>query len=814
MKFGSLELLKLLIDHGADVNALDTEKNPVLSLALNNKSKEIASLLVQKGADVNVSSNDHVPCLLEAIKLGDVEIIKSITQKGADLKQTDADGNTCLHIAVYIAQDQGAAQSPLPISSLFQDRQSTVSLQNHQYIMKHMNDRLSTEVLQLLLDNKADVNLANNKGRTVLHYCVKTRRLEQVKLLLEAGADVNIQNSDHKTPVHIAAHLFCCTDTQTDLNISVEAEILQALLVPAAKVNIADKSGNTVLHYVVLQENLDIVHRLLDAGADVRMRNNFGETVLHFTARYQCNKIMTIILNMPHISDVIDVKDGRLESLPSKRRKLNSYRQSNIHILDTNFTSVEDYLIQSTGKTALMLALENGREDMAFKLLSCGASVDVNNDNGYTALHFAVFKSSIEIVRHLIQAGCNVNDQSHDGDTPLMLARNKDILNILIDAGAEINSKNHCGIKALHTAICRGDVESVDILISKGSVINEATPELLPPLTLAACLKEIKIIKRLLKAGADVNKLSSTGISPVMAASTNVTDIEMASGIRVNSSVFEILYNYGANFNLTDNKGQTALIYLIKHEIFLEKFLKYFIWYGADLEINDRDERSALTHCVLQECDYQRVTYSEMLLQAGVNPLVGVNYRHLLSKHELGGVKQQVWLLKAEEYRPTYEIIIRFGHFNFLRMLIYNGVVLKPSSPNQNTPKLTALMLSIHLEKVDLLKFLIATSYMTLDDLKNLSELSKINLKDRRFGTNNQWPLNADIFKIVKSAMSQPWSLFKLALITFSTTLGESPDRNERLSQIHLPPKLKSILTFQTPIAKLPVSEWSKISLF
>ncbi|MBL6621769.1 MAG: ankyrin repeat domain-containing protein [Rickettsiales bacterium] len=78
-------------------------------------------------------------------------------------------------------------------------------------------------------------------------------------------------------------------------------------------------------------------------------------------------------------------------------------------------------------------------------LIYSGADVNVQNEDGNTALHLAVYKENKEIIKILIDYGANVNAQNKDGDTALHLAvykENKEIITKLIDSGADPSLEN------------------------------------------------------------------------------------------------------------------------------------------------------------------------------------------------------------------------------------------------------------------------------------------------------------------------------------------------------------------------------------
>uniref|UniRef100_A0A668ALZ2 KN motif and ankyrin repeat domains 2 n=1 Tax=Myripristis murdjan TaxID=586833 RepID=A0A668ALZ2_9TELE len=75
------------------------------------------------------------------------------------------------------------------------------------------------------------------------------------------------------------------------------------------------------------------------------------------------------------------------------------------------------------GQTALMLAVSHGRGDMVRALLSCGAQVNIRDDDGSTALMCACEHGHVDIVRQLLSVpGCDATLTDNDGSTALSIA--------------------------------------------------------------------------------------------------------------------------------------------------------------------------------------------------------------------------------------------------------------------------------------------------------------------------------------------------------------------------------------------------------
>ena len=102
-----VDAVQLLLDHGADTSILDNLGRSALEYAagaLNwaetSKAEQVVKLLIQAGADVNVKSTLGFTPLMWAAIAGNLEITKLLIEKGANIHDTDNDGNDAMHYAV------------------------------------------------------------------------------------------------------------------------------------------------------------------------------------------------------------------------------------------------------------------------------------------------------------------------------------------------------------------------------------------------------------------------------------------------------------------------------------------------------------------------------------------------------------------------------------------------------------------------------------------------------------------------------------------------------------------------------------------
>ena len=82
---GYYNMIKLLIERGADVNAKSKDGNTALITATSYGRIENVKLLIDKGADINAKSKNGGTALIWAAKMGRTEIIKLLLEKGADV---------------------------------------------------------------------------------------------------------------------------------------------------------------------------------------------------------------------------------------------------------------------------------------------------------------------------------------------------------------------------------------------------------------------------------------------------------------------------------------------------------------------------------------------------------------------------------------------------------------------------------------------------------------------------------------------------------------------------------------------------------
>jgi ankyrin repeat protein len=223
---GHIDVVRVLLDHGANVNTLDKKKTPISS-ACRGGHPEIMRLLLEHGADVDVGadSDDDDLVLHLASKAGQAEVIQLLLRHNADVNAGGFMGWTPLHGA----SDSGHAK-----------------------------------VVQLLLDHGADINALSMGHNAPLRFALSNESLEVMRLLLERGADVDIRDESNRTTYQVAESIG-------------RTEFVQLLLEHGAR---EDSVRNHSILYAIVSHRLFRRHSYVPCGMHTVPAKNIHNTNL------------------------------------------------------------------------------------------------------------------------------------------------------------------------------------------------------------------------------------------------------------------------------------------------------------------------------------------------------------------------------------------------------------------------------------------------------------------------------------------------------------------------------------------------------
>ena len=167
----------------------------------------------------------------------------------------------------------------------------------------------------------------------------------------------------------------------------------------------------------------------------------------------------------------------------------------------------------AAGKSDVADAAMRGDKAAVQKLITQKVDVNAPQNDGATALHWAVYRGDKELVAMLVRAGANPKAANRQGSTPLWLASiNGDaaIIAGLLEAGADANEKLPLGRTPLMIAARTGNVDAIKTLLDNGAEVNaKETQRGTTPLMWAADEGHSAAVQLLIERGADIKAKSN-----------------------------------------------------------------------------------------------------------------------------------------------------------------------------------------------------------------------------------------------------------------------------------------------------------------
>ncbi|XP_062711316.1 uncharacterized protein LOC115254290 [Aedes albopictus] len=657
--YGNMEIMKILVDvYAADVNVQDNIGNTPLYHAAYYNRWEMVKMLIDKdskySADYKIANKRGQTLIHLAVEEDKMEIVQMlIDDYAADVNAQDNDGNTPL---------LAAKNRMWEIVKMLIDKDSTysadykVAKKTGRTLIHFAAKRGNKVIVQVLIDAyAADVNAQDNNGNTPLLLAAGYGKLDMVKMLIgkdsKYSADYKIANADGQTLIHLAA-------------IGGNMEIVQMLIDDyTADVNVQDNNGNTPLLLAASNCKWEMVKMLIDKdskySADYKIANKKGQTLIHFAAK-RGNKVIVQVLIDAYAADVnaqdnngntplllaagygkldmVKMLIGKDSKYSADYKIANADGQTLIHLaaiggnMEIVQMLIDDYTADvnvqdNNGNTPLLLAASNCKWEMVKMLIDkdskYSADYKIANKKGQTLIHFAAKRDNMEIVQMLIDDyAADVNAQDNYGNTPLLLAASNckwEMVKMLIDKdfkySADYKIANKKGQTLIHFAAKRDNMEIVQMLIDDYAAdVNAQDNYGNTPLLLAASNCKWEMVKML------IDKDSKYSADYKIANKKGQTLIHLAAEEGKMEIVQMLIDDYAAGVNAQDNDGNTPLLLAAKKyqwkmvKMLIDKDYKIF----ADYKIANKAGQT-LIHLVAEGGNMEIVNMLRDDCAAGVN---------------------------------------------------------------------------------------------------------------------------------------------------------------------------------------------------
>ena len=261
---GYLNTTEVLLDHGANANALDNNFDTPISLSIDLDSASLLNLFINKKSDISVVirrkgiNYTYIDCCYEKKAFITVTILR---QSGLDIENSyyvavDSNAREWLNIIApgcYYAANGGCENLQKLLESGLNPNQIPVNPSNKFF---RKNDcplivlaamRQDIDMVDLLLRYSAYINASSPAyGVNALHYACLHNAPELVEMLLAHNADVNASPTDGNTPLIIA-----CDEGLVD--------IVKMLLKFGAEIKSRNRLGKSAFDYAILHRNNEII---------------------------------------------------------------------------------------------------------------------------------------------------------------------------------------------------------------------------------------------------------------------------------------------------------------------------------------------------------------------------------------------------------------------------------------------------------------------------------------------------------------------------------------------------------------------------
>ncbi|MHC1682953.1 MAG: ankyrin repeat domain-containing protein [Clostridiaceae bacterium] len=187
------EIVEILLNAGADINLPqkdDLGYTPLICAIRNCRGEnlEMVKFLVEKGADIEKGDSRNGTALLHSCITAYKNILLYLISKGAKVDCLDIEGQTPLHYICKFSVDWSGHAITQTVNGI------TEEVKNNR-----LDDHF--EIFKILIENKADVNKVTDYGFTPLHLASEKGGKVFINPLVEAGADVNAVDKFGFTPL-------------------------------------------------------------------------------------------------------------------------------------------------------------------------------------------------------------------------------------------------------------------------------------------------------------------------------------------------------------------------------------------------------------------------------------------------------------------------------------------------------------------------------------------------------------------------------------------------------------------------------------
>lgn len=504
------EAVRVLLENGADINATCDGGRTALVYAAIHNDIDIARLLVEHKADLDVIDNEEATALVYAILEENFEMARFLLDAGAnpDYGRYVIYKNHDIYWPLKIALDKEYDDiiKELLLHGADVNKTDTAA----RTVFMRYSYCYSEKILPLFLKAKPDFSITDDDDNSVLYYLTNSE-YRPSKTFVQKYIQRNHRNIEGYTPfLKLVKSWFEC-DEEGDYCYNLLTEI-DWLLDLGCNVNTIADDGKSALSIALKDKDFTFLAKLNEYGLKLNSR---------ILKRFSENEIAAAAC-----------ATGDLELLQS--------------MVDSSVSPFfETKRADSTGEQSLVsLAAEYGHLALVEYLVSKGAGIKKDENNGNDAAMKAAYNGHFEVVKFLVEQGIDVNcttvgPDGKEGPSDLfffaVVGKNHELINYLMQKGADFDKTNEYGQRLLWRAVSMEDFETVKLLVEGGTSVT---------------------IVKLLKGGADVNYVNEKYRQSALTEAVKHNNLE----------IFNYLLDHGAKIGALERIDNDGLLeYALKY---------------------------------------------------------------------------------------------------------------------------------------------------------------------------------------------------------------------------------------------------------
>ncbi|KAH8197346.1 hypothetical protein TruAng_008476 [Truncatella angustata] len=437
---------------------------------------------------------------------GDLAQLRHLVQRNVDINVQDGLQETALFAAV-------CHQHVDAVELLLQAGANPNLTCSNSWKALHAVSRSGNEgIARLLLRHGANTEARDSVGWVPLHVASLYGNENIVAVLLEHHSNPNARAADQSTPLHIAA------------DFGHEA-VIRRLVQHGADLGAQCTVGNTPLHVAAMPRPFPTqVCLFVELGSNPNIANRVGNTPLHLAVRSGFNAEEAVIPLLRHGADA-NIKNGYgwtplLLAISQRNNSDHFLDETATAIIEEPATDVNSVSALLQGETTpLVLAIESRNVKAVELLLRRGATFRHTVDRNGTPVGPVFLAAAVcsgpaeaEIMNLLLERGANPNEEVGAGISAVHVAAlngNAACLRLLLKrrAGTDPGNVNHAdahGSTPMHVAAREQQPECIEVLLEHCADVNAKDVSKATPLHMAARTANEQSIRLLMAAGADV----------------------------------------------------------------------------------------------------------------------------------------------------------------------------------------------------------------------------------------------------------------------------------------------------------------------